>query len=84
MHDTTKKEIIQLSKYRVFCALKKGAPVPAGYKQIPYHTVFDIKFNLRHKACLLANSNWTDATRKKIYFEWALYMLDSLWKNSMV
>ena len=48
--DAIKKEISQLDEYRVFKALKRGAPIPAGYKQIPYHIVFDVKFNLRHKA----------------------------------
>ena len=49
-HDAIKKEIRQLNEYKVFCTLKKDAPVPACYKQIPYHVVFDVKFDLNHKA----------------------------------
>ena len=61
------KEISQLDEYKVFRAMKRGASIPAGYKQIPYHIVFDVKFDLRHKARLVANGNWTDATREDIY-----------------
>ena len=34
-HNAIKKETIQFYKYRVFCTLNKGEPVPAGYNQIP-------------------------------------------------
>ena len=65
--EAIKKEISQLDEYKVFRALKRDTPIPTGYKQVPYHIVFDVKFDLRHKACLVANGNWTDATREDIY-----------------
>ena len=67
MVEAIKKEISQLDKYKVFCALKKGAPVSSGYKQITYHIVFDITFGLHHKAWLVANGNWADVTKEDIY-----------------
>jgi hypothetical protein len=29
------------------------------YQKIPYHMVFDVKYDLRHKARLVACGNWT-------------------------
>jgi hypothetical protein len=34
--------------------------VPSGYQKIPYHIVFDVKYDLRHKARLVAGGNWTE------------------------
>ena len=65
--EAIKIELAQLDEFKVFRALKKGEPIPAGYKQIPYHIVFDVKFDLRHKARLVADGNWTEATREDIY-----------------
>ena len=65
--EAIKIELGQLEEFRVFRALKRGEPIPSGYKQIPYHIVFDVKFDLRHKARLVADGNWTEATREDIY-----------------
>ena len=34
---------------------------------IPYHIVFDNKFDLRHKIKLVVNENWSNFTKKEIY-----------------
>ena len=34
---------------------------------IPYHIVFDVKFDLRCKARLVTDGNWTDVIREDIY-----------------
>ena len=65
-HNAITKEISQLDNYKIFHALRKGAPVPADYKQIHIHIVFDVKFDLCHKAQLVTYKNWTDATRLDI------------------
>eukprot|EP00978_Attheya_sp_CCMP212_P039056 scaffold199471_cov16-Attheya_sp.AAC.1 len=35
--------------------------MPEGYQLIPYHIVFDCKFDFRRKACLVAGGNFTEA-----------------------
>ena len=57
----------QLEGFRVFRLLAKGEPIPEGYTQIPYHIVFDVKFDLRYKARLVADGNWTELVREDIY-----------------
>ena len=37
--DAIRKELSQLTEFKIFRALKRGEPVPPGYKQIPYHIV---------------------------------------------
>ena len=37
------------------------------YKQIPYNIIFDVKFDLRHKARLVAGGHKTDPPREDIY-----------------
>ena len=41
--------------------------MPPGYKRIPCHMVFDVKFNLRKKSRLVAGDNHTDNPREDIY-----------------
>ena len=47
--------------------LAEGETLPEGYKQIPYHIVFDVKFDLRYKARLVADGNWTELVKEDIY-----------------
>jgi hypothetical protein len=37
--------------------LDSGESIPNGYQKITFHIVFDIKYDLRHKARLLAGEN---------------------------
>jgi hypothetical protein len=37
------------------------------YQKIPYQMIFDVKFNLSHKARLLADGNWTVNDKEDIY-----------------
>ena len=41
--------------------------MPNGYKRIPYHMVFDVKFDLRKKSCLVAGGKHTDNPKEDIY-----------------
>jgi hypothetical protein len=41
--------------------------IPTGYQKIPYHMVFDVKYDLRHKARLVAGGNWTVNDKGDIY-----------------
>ena len=65
--DALKKEIQQLLDYLTFRILDKGEPPPAGYKKLPHHIVFEVKFDLRHKARLVAGGNWSDVPKEDCY-----------------
>ena len=47
------KEIGSLEKHSTFIVLEENEPIPQGYKQIPYHFVFDAKFDGREKVRLV-------------------------------
>ncbi len=49
--DAIKKEMDQIAAYGTFCDLGRGATAPSGYKKITVRLVFDVKNELRHKAC---------------------------------
>jgi hypothetical protein len=40
---------------------------PTGYQKIPYHTVVDVKHDLRHKARLVAGVKWNLNDKEDIY-----------------
>ena len=41
--------------------------LPEEYKQIPYQMIFDVKFDLRKKARLVAGESRTDTPKVDIY-----------------
>jgi hypothetical protein len=57
--EAIKTELKQLTDYQTFIVLDSGEDIPTGYQKIPYHMVFDVKYDLRHKARLVAGGNWT-------------------------
>ena len=61
------KELKQLADYKTFRKLEPGEVLGSDYKRIPYHIVFDVKFDLRRKARLVAGGNWTDPGKEDIY-----------------
>jgi hypothetical protein len=60
-------EIKQLIDYETFIILDSGEEIPKGYQKIPYHIVFDVKYDLRHKARLVVGDNWTVHDKEDIY-----------------
>ena len=60
-------ELKQLDEYHVFYVLGLEEQIPDGYQRIPYHFVFDVKFDLRRKARLVAGGNWTELEKEDIY-----------------
>ena len=58
--DAIKKEMNQILDFRTFKALPKGEKHPKDYTYVPVHLCFDVKFDLRCKARLVAGGNWTD------------------------
>ena len=69
-------ELKQLKDYRTFRILEAHEPMPPGYKRIPYHMVFDVKFDLRKKSRLVAGGNHMDNPKEDIYS--GVVSLDSL------
>ena len=48
--------------------LEKGERVPDGYVQIPYHLIFDVKFDGRRKCRLVAGGHRTpDVPPEEVY-----------------
>jgi hypothetical protein len=60
-------ELKQLTEYETFIVLDSGEDIPKGYQKIPYHIVCDVKYDLRHKARLVAGGNWTVNDKEDIY-----------------
>ena len=53
----TDKEIDSINKHKTFIVLEKHEPLPAGYQKIPYHMIFDAKFDGRNKTRLVAGGH---------------------------
>ena len=62
-----KTEVNQMGEHRVFKKLPMGNVPDDEYQRIPYHFVFDVKFDLRHRARLVAGGNWTTKRRRCIF-----------------
>ena len=65
--DAWATEVQQLLDSDTFRVLEPHEPVPKGYKRIPYHCIFDVKFDLRRKARLVAGGHRTDPPKEDIY-----------------
>jgi hypothetical protein len=52
-----KTKIKKLHDYQTFIVLDSGEDIPTGYQKIPHHIVFDVKYDLRHKARLVAGGD---------------------------
>jgi hypothetical protein len=44
--EAIKTELKQLTDYQIFIVLDSGEDIPTGYQKIPYHMVFDVKYDL--------------------------------------
>jgi hypothetical protein len=65
--ESFKTEPKQPTDYQTFIVLDSGEDIPTGYQKIPYHMVFDVKYDLRHKEKLVAGGNWTLNDKEDIY-----------------
>ena len=57
--EAIKTEIDQINAYKTFTDHGKDTAPPAEFKRVPVHFVFDIKFDLRRKARLVAGGHLT-------------------------
>jgi hypothetical protein len=62
-----KTELKQLTDYQTFIVLDSGEDILTGYQKITYHMFFDVKYDLIHKARLVAGGNWTVHDKEDIY-----------------
>ena len=60
-------EINQLLEYETFRILEDEEPMPEGYKYIPYHCIYDVKFDGRRKCRLVAGGHMTDPSSDEIF-----------------
>jgi hypothetical protein len=51
----------------MFHVLGDDEYLPEDFQKLPYHLVFDVKFDLRRKARLVAGRNWTDPPKEDVY-----------------
>ena len=65
--DSEELELKQLFDYDTFKDLGKGIPTPDGYKQIPCHMVYDVKWDGRHKSGFVAGGHRTDTPIESTY-----------------
>ena len=61
-----KKELDEINEYETFRLPKEGESLN-GFQHIPYHLVFDVKFDGRHKSRLVAGGNHTEPLKEDIY-----------------
>ena len=66
--DATQLELKQINDYGVFRVVPDGQPMPKGYKRIPYHLVYDVKFDGRLKGRLVAGGHRTPFVPKEESF----------------
>ena len=66
--DSLSLEVSQLNEYSTFITIPDGKPLPRDYKRIPYHFVFDVKFDGRLKSRLVAGGHRTpDVPREDVF-----------------
>jgi hypothetical protein len=65
--EAIKTELKQVTDYQTFIVLDSGKDIPTDYQKIPYHVAFDVKYDLRHKARLVAGVNWRVNDKEDIY-----------------
>jgi hypothetical protein len=57
--DAINTELKQPTDYQTFGVMDSGEAIPNDNRKIPYHLVFDVKYELRYKSKLVAGVNWT-------------------------
>jgi hypothetical protein len=65
--EAIKKGLKQPTNYQKFIVLDSEKTIPTGYQKIPYHMVFDVKYDLRYNARLVVEGNWTVNEKEDIY-----------------
>ena len=61
--EAMKTEIDSINAYQTFRVLKDDEKLPTGYKCIPYHCIYDVKFDGRRKCRLVAGGHRTETPK---------------------
>ncbi|HEY9706698.1 MAG TPA: reverse transcriptase domain-containing protein, partial [Oculatellaceae cyanobacterium] len=61
------QEISQLHEYDTFKVLDENEKVPEGYKLIPYHCIYNVKFGDRRNCRLVAGGHMTDPSSDEVF-----------------
>ena len=64
--DAINKELYEINEHKTFRQATTDDNLEE-YQQIPYHMVYDVKFDGRHKARLVCGGNHTDPPKEDIY-----------------
>jgi hypothetical protein len=64
--EATAKELQQINEYKTFREVTDEDDL-SEYQMIPYHMIYDVKFDGRRKARLVAGGNWTVTPKEDIY-----------------
>ena len=65
--EAMKTEIDSINAYQTFRVLQDKEPLPPGYKYIPYHCIYDVKFDGRRKCRLVAGGHKTETPKEDIF-----------------
>ena len=60
-------EINQLNAHETFLVLDDSQQTPPGHKRIPYHCIYDMKFDGRRKCRLVAGGHMTDLSNEEVF-----------------
>ena len=60
-------ELKQINDYETFIVLEDNEAMPTGYKRIPYHCIYDVKFDGRRKCRLVAGGHRTDPPKEDTF-----------------
>ena len=64
--EAIQKELKQLDQFKVFRLRNQGEDI-SEYQRLPYHMVFDVKFDLRRKARLVVGGNFQQGPKDESY-----------------
>lgn len=65
--EAMKTEIDSINACKTFRVLEDNEPLPPGYKCIPYHCIYDVKFDGRRKCRLVAGGHMTETPKEDIF-----------------
>ena len=66
--EAMKTEIDSINAYQTFRVLQDNEALPPGYKCIPYHCIYDVKFDGRRKCRLVVGGHRTETPKEDIFF----------------
>jgi hypothetical protein len=67
--DAIELELFQIDQYSTFTNNGIGSKPPSDYQKINVHLIFDVKHDLKRKACLVARGHLMDPLKDLSYSE---------------